>query len=261
MFSFLGSCRRSVGPWFGLGLAALLLARAPALAEVPPWIVGEGGIPLWVSAEVAVTAAGDLHWEFLSESAQRQLGEQLENARRLRLSGRKATGADPCILYTIPPPASRGWTQTPESLETVAKSAALILVGKVTSSSVGFYRGTPATVFEVAIQRSVKLPMRFDARSYVYFVYRDAAIRVGEDYLCVRSKGGTPRRGGSVLLVHDEAPSLDERWLLTPERYELFFTPASGTESTLTPDTGQDLEIDTLASALEAALARAEGGP
>ena len=148
----------------------------------------------------------------------------------------------------------------PESLGAVARSAALIVVGTVTDSSQGFYRGAAVTVFEVAVARALKAPEGIDARSHVYFVYREAAIPVGEDYLCVRSKRGQPHLGGSVLLIHDQAPYLAERWLLTPEKEELFFTRPDGTTSASAPPyVDQDVEFDALVSAVAEALASPEG--
>ena len=159
------------GRWLALGLSVACLAVPPVAANVPSWIAGDGDLPLWVSAELAVTPGGQIRWELLHESVYSLIRERFENARCLRLSERGATGSDPCILYTIPPPRSRGPTEVPESLGAVARSAALIVVGTVTDSSQGFYRGAAMTVFEVAVARALKAPEGIDARSHVYFVY------------------------------------------------------------------------------------------
>ena len=257
MFRFLRPC----SPWLALGLTAACLATSPVSADVPSWIAGDEGLPLWVSAEEAAPGS-DLRWALLPDLAQGPIRKQLEEARRLRLSGRQATDSDPCILYSILPHLSPRKARPPESTEALAKSRALMLLGRVTDAEQGFYRGSPATVFEVAVERYLKLPKGANAPSHVYFVYRWAAIALGEDYLCVRAKRGEarPHLGSSVLLALEEARDLGQRWLLAPGDHEVFFTLPDGTTSTPVRYPDQNVEFTAITAALEAVLASPEGG-
>ena len=107
----------------------------------------------------------------------------------------------------------------------------------MTDTSQGFYHGTPATVFEVAVERYLKHPHDDDRPSRVYFVALGAAIPVGEDYLCYTNQRGDEKlvKGESVLLALEEASELLQGLLLTPSDYELFYgLPGGGVSAAAT---------------------------
>ena len=181
----------------GIALLALLVSGSlPGVASAdlsaPPIIYTKSQNPIWVSAEAAKSASGEINWGVLGEEAHRIYEGVLNSKPPLKLTEPgKSTEYDldfsgvlpDCVHYGAAfedhfnPPSDR-------TLQDVAKNARAILSGEIVGIDQGFYRGEPNSLLEVKVTHRVRASEKLASNDVFYVVFPFARFTMGGVTFC-----------------------------------------------------------------------------
>lgn len=179
----------------------------------------QAGPPLWVSSRVAFDKNGDLRAD-LFEPGFRTI---LERNRAANTDGgcRSALGA-PVI----------GDYASKRNLDEVTRSALAIVSGDVIGADVGFYNGTPGTLFQIAVHDIPKALGRFrDEPGSARVFIADATIPTRQGIICSREPfaAAIPAVGDRVLVFSSFDPIDSDRQILPVEARSQLIVEHAGT--------------------------------
>ena len=205
------------------------------------------GRVLWVAAQDAFTADGELDPHLFSARAR----ERLDDLRR--------RNGDTCT-YAAAAPALELHARV-DSLEDLAAAAQTIVTGTVIAAENGFYRGDPGTLFTIRVAESMKRPSRASL-STVYLFVPIAEIPTSRGMICARGPLHSlmPRAGDDVLFFTHLPPLDRESRLFSVEPHLQLLVQTRDVLQVPEPlrKTWSDSDLSTAAARVRAAVQRQE---
>lgn len=209
----------------------LLVPAAAALAEVPSWIQApaeRGASPIWMSAEEATTAEGELRSELFSSLDEMNVRRHLESQREARNQAGlvEKTGADTCQSWIFIPPSP---VVAEPTLEALLDHAKLAFVGTVEDQKQGFYHGHPNSLLEIRVETVLKAPEGYEDITSVYATYPHVEMKIGGEMVCMRSDRypARPLTGKGIMVFAANIPDWDPL-IVAPNTEVVLFEDESG---------------------------------
>ena len=243
-------------------LGLLVGAAAPAFAEIPNLLrprSSPDAPPVWVSERSAVTQEGYFRWELFSEISKGILTSYLENQERER--GRSTSpGNSPaqsllqspnrrvdCQAFFSRPEPHYLESKRHDSLKELAENSLLIVTGRVSEITQGFYAGFPTSLITIEDPKFLKRPVEFTATTVAYVSFPHAAISAGGHSFCTHESSfpDRPESGDRLLMFAYEINERTDPLILEPFASGLILErPFSGLE--ISDDLHDDLLLSSL---------------
>jgi hypothetical protein len=188
-----------------LFLAAVALAADGAAERLPsgvPDIIENeraGLAPVWVSAEAALDAAGDLRSDIIASHKAIELRRRLERnaaTKGTRIESEAADGCDTTTSYVSPHFSSTA------SADDLVKNSRYIFSGSVTDLRQGFYFGSPGTLLAVRPKQWLKHETEAVIERPIYIFFSQAKIKTPHGTICSTPVPRVPRPSvGDEILI------------------------------------------------------------
>jgi hypothetical protein len=177
---------------------------SPAMPNQLHSVVSEA-LPVWVSAEEAIDAEGNLVASKVGEHSVLMLRD-LNTMRQRRGSDRAALSTDGCAGYlALPTPEHYRRNATFRDLTTEASA---VLNGRVVARDEGFFRGIPASLVRISVSTVFRQSPDFTTPSQdVYLIYPYANLRVNGSMHCTRARLPFEPMAGDRVLIFKYLPS------------------------------------------------------
>lgn len=219
----------------GMALKAQTASVLPELIESD--VEGYVGPPLWVSARAAMDKKTILkqgllgEGTFLDELIEEQRGEiereggrskSLETELKLRTLDQGNCTARILLSDHLN-------DQSPaQSFRDLLEHSKHILEGTVVASEVGFYRGAPASLLNVKVDRWLRASDEYKEITHLYVYHSAAHFMIGPYEFCGHSPGLEPRAGDKIMVFDFAGLAEGKQNLLTPGDDKVFAQTSSG---------------------------------
>lgn len=223
--------------------AAALLLRMPLSAQAPsvPDLIesevqGYVGAPLWVSAQAAADDKTVLKWElFDGHSPTRDIverqweGVESKGGSKALQDGMRVEPLDhgncePQVLLV-----DHLNDQSPaQSFRVLLQYSKNIFEGTVVAVEPGCYRGAPASLLRVKINRWLRASEEYADATYLYVYHSAAHFKIGPFEFCGNSPGVEPKAGNGILVFDFAGLATKDPMLLTPGDDKVFIGTSSG---------------------------------
>ena len=224
----------------GLVVALFLFGSAPEKQTSKLLSRDPSAPPVWVSAEAATTAAGEIDWEILGERAHQMYQGVLQSTPFL-LSKPPGDSSPPeydpdssgltpeCVQYgaAFYDSLERGPDDT---FQGVLKNAPAIVRGRITDLTPGFYKGDPATLLTVEVEKFLRRSRQFSRQRVIYVVYPYARFGIGDVNFCKQDSSFPyrPALEDRIMLFPYGSPGDASQQLVRPDSRELIFESTGG---------------------------------
>lgn len=179
-----------------------------ALSRIPDVIENEraGAVPVWVSAERAVEAEGNLRSDVIEPARVAELRRRLmEREKKPQGSKIDAEAEDPCDTTTSYIPEQ--FSATASTSDLVGNSQ-YIFSASVAAVGQGFYFGTPGSLLALDVKQRLKYEKRDALEQPVYIFFPQATIETAQGTICARPwpRMSMPAVGDQILIFAYSRP-------------------------------------------------------
>ncbi len=172
----------------------------------------DGAEPLWVSAELAADAAGEINWPLLGDTAKvmfetvlsrRYRAHSEEGAEKLQTIWDLPRASTSCVNLADFELPMYGPYQSRLSAKRIVDRAAVIFQGRIIGIAHGFYTGQPGSLLKIEVNRLLKENPTLDPYPVSFVFFPNGDFTVGKYHFCNRHSifSSMPEIGDSVTVM------------------------------------------------------------
>lgn len=207
-------------------ILALTAFGSAVAADLPETIALKGAKqPFWISASAATDEHGSIRWSAF-DTANRHLIEAEMKRMEARAAERhvtqKTTATEPCPEITLQTGGGHGLDRSWNDLRANSRA---VYVGTITAARQGFLWGIVSTLYELRVEKTIRVTPGYPAGESLYFGYPAADFTLGGTRFCNAGPRHSvaPAVGDRVLLFAFD-PAVDPAELFVPTKAShLFF--------------------------------------